>query len=202
MAIVILFFIWMFMCMTFGTGAGTLISVILLVIGVCCIWSSDNKRTESIANTRRSWEENNSYNNSTEFIFKYLQKDLKMIFDEPNKKIIYFEDSNSPKIIMFEDIIGCEIRENGAVTGGIGRAVVGGLIGGGAGAVVGATTAKKKVTSYQLAILCDSLQSPEIICDILSSNMNIANNSEHYQNAYNFATGINSTIKVILNRKK
>ncbi len=181
MAIILLFVVWMLLCMSFGTELGTIIGVILLVIGVVSLWNSDKSRDESVSSTRHSWEQNNSYINSKEFTFKLLQKDLKVIFDEPNEKIYFFDGSNSPKSVSFQDIIGCEIRENGAVTGGVGRAVVGGLIGGGAGAIVGSTTAKKKVISYQLAVLCNSLQYPEIICDILSKEMLVATNSNHYQ---------------------
>ena len=59
--------------------------------------------------------------------------------------------AGTPIDLSFDDVVACSIIEDNAVQttvkkNGIGRAVVGGMLFGGAGAIVGATTGKSKVT--------------------------------------------------------
>ncbi|MDD2376367.1 MAG: SHOCT domain-containing protein [Clostridia bacterium] len=87
--------------------------------------------------------------------FEYLKtrSNYKKIFlDYTNKEMSIISDGcKKLDIYKFENIIGCEreieskTKGNSSTTtdGGIGRAVIGGIVAGGAGAIVGATTANK-----------------------------------------------------------
>lgn len=95
--------------------------------------------------------------------------------DEINEKI-GFSSNNKKTFINFTDIIGVELIENGNIvikkntTRTIGGAIVGGVLAGGAGAIVGglsgSSTQKNKVTSVQVKILLRNIDKPslDIIC--------------------------------------
>ena len=75
---------------------------------------------------------------------------FRLIVDVANRQIVICNDlSNpfSPQKIPFEKIINCEVlSKNGWLSRkGISRAVVGGVIGGGAGAIIGASSAQKSI---------------------------------------------------------
>lgn len=91
----------------------------------------------------REWLKNNGYDN-----VKSLSTQPKYRIDlcEDQKKLIIDEHAYS-----YDEIISCELvtKVNSTVTtsGGISRAIVGGILAGGVGAVVGANTASKSVSS-------------------------------------------------------
>lgn len=74
--------------------------------------------------------------------------------------------TKKPSIHKFDDIIGYELLEDGeAITkGGIGRALAGGLVFGGVGAIVGGSTGKKKTkntcTTLKIKITLNDLTKP------------------------------------------
>jgi len=66
--------------------------------------------------------------------------------DDASRQIAFKEGMSSIRKYPYSDILGCEVVEDGETTyrksGALGRAVVGGIIAGGAGAIVGGITAK------------------------------------------------------------
>ncbi|ECC0366231.1 DUF4428 domain-containing protein [Listeria monocytogenes] len=73
-----------------------------------------------------------------------------------------------------EDVVGYEIVENSEIktSGGLGRAAVGGILFGGAGAVVGAVTGRKNqeaVKTLQIRIKLNSEANPVAYIDLLNS---------------------------------
>jgi len=75
--------------------------------------------------------------------------------DETSKKWAVGYYGGCSKVYNFSDIVDFELVENGnnyKSKGGLTRSIIGGLAFGVAGAVVGATTAKKQTTINQLAI--------------------------------------------------
>lgn len=78
--------------------------------------------------------------------------------------------------VRYEDIIGYEFVEDGETVvkgGGIGRAVVGGALFGGAGAVVGAVTGKREqkavCSKLQVIVTVKGRKNPMVALDFLSS---------------------------------
>lgn len=63
--------------------------------------------------------------------------------------------------IPFSDLAGFEAYKNGRTTAGIGKAIVGGVIAGGVGALIGASRGgKQKITSYTAVLYLKNLESP------------------------------------------
>ena len=109
------------------------------------------------------------------------------------KDIIDKGDINS---IGFNEINGFEILEDSTVTDGIARAIAGGVLAGGVGAIVGAVTAKKYVTSYSITFYTNNIAKPQITIPLLNSQTK--KDSIEYKQASHFAQQINASIKAII----
>lgn len=86
-----------------------------------------------------------------------------------NKVAVFNLMQNNFTEYDFKQIIACDLSINDNVItegSGIGRAIVGGALFGGAGAVVGAVTGskktKKEINKLELVIVVDDIQNPEI----------------------------------------
>jgi 3-oxoacyl-ACP reductase-like protein len=117
---------------------------------------------------------------------------------DKDKKTLYVSNSRGDyKAIPLCNIIGCNVIINGQNCASIGRAVVGGLIAGGAGAVVGAMTTKKKVYSYKLVIYVNDINEPEYVFNLV--NKKTAANDADYIVANEFAQKVTASIKAVVN---
>lgn len=106
----------------------------------------------------------------------------------------------------FSEIISFELLEDeeSITEGGLGRAVAGGVLLGGVGAVVGGTTGKKKTksicTSLRIKITLNSKYATMEYIDFLSSKTK--HNSIIYKNAYNQAQECLSLLQLICNNQQ
>lgn len=126
-------------------------------------------------------------------------------FDENNRQWLIPDGFNgkkvNPKIYNFDDIVGFELLEDGdSITkGGIGRAIVGGALLGGVGAIVGGVTGKKKtksvVNSLRVKITVNDTSKPTIYVNLLNSKTKT--NSFIYKVSYTSAQEILSMLSVI-----
>lgn len=130
----------------------------------------------------------------------YPQWYWRFIIDEKHRSIHIIDANNKLLSIPFSKLIGCEILQDNEVTGGIKRAIVGGVLAGGAGAIVGANTAKTKVKSFIVVIYQDSLDLPQIPLTLISNETK----KEHvdYKNANLFSSQVTASIKVLLHRQQ
>ena len=134
----------------------------------------------------------------------YFAKMLSGIFvgiaiDENRQLVSVSSSKDAHEIIPFSEIIGCDIREEDSIVGGVGRAIVGGVIAGGAGAVVGATTAKnKKINSFEIIIYRDNIKHPQII--LTTINFSVKMSSINYIDSVKFANNVNASIKAIVSQ--
>ncbi len=200
--VIILIFLFLFLLWgTLGVPLGTFAFVLIIVVGVFSASNRTNEKENAVNKVFTEWKATEPFNSAISYTYQNTIYTYRVIFDEDQKKVLVFKDDAKPTIIPFEEIVGCEIRDNGQVSGGVGRAMIGGALAGGAGAIVGATTAKQKIISYQLVILRDSLSNPEIKYEILSKNLEIKRDSKDFYKAETFSNQICSAIKVILNRR-
>ena len=85
------------------------------------------------------------------------------------------------KIYKFKDLIDYEIIENGSTVSskGIGRAIAGGLLFGGVGAIIGGVTAKSKTKNILnglfLKIVINDFDNPNLMIDLLTVKKPITN---------------------------
>ena len=123
--------------------------------------------------------------------------------DETNKKWAVAKLGGMPKIHSFTDIIDFELVENGTnykSKGGITRSLIGGLTFGVAGAVVGATTAKKQATINQLSIniFVSDISDPLVTINYI--NTEIKTDGIIYQNLIHLAKDTIAVLTAIKNQ--
>ena len=175
------------------------IIIIVAIVLLCLLWTTvnNNNRDEEEKDQNAIIRKHNihrdvdcSYRNSIGTI------NVRYIVDDVNKKVLISNTSSNFSAIPFSAIIGCEMLTDSEVTGGVGRAVVGGILAGGVGAIVGATTAKKKVKSYKVVIYTSSIKHSAYTINLIETEMSTSN--VDYQNAVKFAADINASIKAII----
>lgn len=183
-----------------------IIIVVVLVIAAFAQNSSDNSYKEAQAEKSGSYAKRNNINVDAEFSYTSFghRNHVRCIVDNKNKKLCIMwkdrmqlpsEDLHSCEI-EFSNIIGCEVLIDSKVAGAIGRAFVGGIIGGDSGAVVGAMTAKKYIMSYDITIHCDNVISPQITIPLISEKT--STEVETYREANEFSNRLSATIKAIM----
>lgn len=112
----------------------------------------------------------------------------------------------NPKVFSYDDIIDYELLEDGeSVTkGGLGRAVVGGVLLGGVGAVVGGVTGKKKtktlINSLKIKITVNNISIPSVYIGLLMTQTK--SNSIIYKAAYSQAQQILSMLSIISSKRE
>lgn len=122
-------------------------------------------------------------------------------FDDTSNK---WRIKNNIKPYNYKDIIEYELLEDGeSVTkGGLGRAVAGGILFGGVGAVVGGVTGKRKtkttVNSLKIKITVNDINNPNIYIELMQ--MPAKTNNPLYKEAYETAQEILSSLSIAQNK--
>ena len=140
----------------------------------------------------------NNIRRSAEYTYqdKLNSKKIRFIVDKSKQKIYISETSGRFKEYAFKDILGCEIVTDSQVTGGIKRAIVGGVLAGDAGAVVGAVTAKPHIMSYKLVLYLRNISAPKVEIELITQKTKTKDSD--YTNAVAFAENVVATVKAIL----
>lgn len=126
--------------------------------------------------------------------------------DEPNKRVMLINRNtpSSRKIYNFNELVECSILEDGATicSGGVGRAITGAIIGGGVGAIVGASTrSSKNVTlSMSVRIITSKISQPLYEIPLITSETN--RDSTEYKRKIAYAQEIYATITSIIAQNK
>lgn len=129
-------------------------------------------KEQSVSLIKDCFDKSNSYNriqNERKEIFNQTRKIDTLLIDEENR-LFKLKNMLVLDIYSFDQIIDFEIIEDGesVVKGGLGRAVAGGLLFGGVGAIVGGVTGGKKSKG-----ICKSLQVRIGLKDALDENIYI-----------------------------
>lgn len=134
----------------------------------------------------------------TKVIDKYL------FIDEPNKQ---FRVGKDGEICDFSDLISFEFLEDGEsiVKGGLGRAMVGGALFGGTGAILGGITGGKKskgiCTSMSIVITVKNTIPDTLYINFIGGGIfalkDVKKDSFLYRDAHNFAQQCLSALKII-----
>jgi len=130
-----------------------------------------------------------------------------MEFDDVKKQWLVhngmFGGRGSAKPFSYNDIVDFELLEDGeSITkGGLGRAVAGGLLFGGVGAVVGGVTGGKKTkkicNSLKIKITVNDMANPAVYVNFITTATKTSNFL--YKAAYNSAQECLSTLQLICN---
>lgn len=114
--------------------------------------------------------------------------------------------SEEPHIHSYDDVLDFELLEDGGsiVKGGVGRAIVGGILFGGAGAIVGGVTGKKKAkatcTSLKVKITLNDISSPAEYINLITSETK--KSDKYYINCQKQAQEIISIFQVMCESNK
>lgn len=124
-------------------------------------------------------------------ITNFRRVGLWLFVDDRNKKWRYYPNisltgkpKGEPMEFTFGNVVSCEIEEDGAVQTsikkkGLGRAVVGGILFGGAGAIVGATTGSSKIiekpiiNSLNLKVDLVDVMMPRVVIPVIRTKTSI-----------------------------
>lgn len=118
----------------------------------------------------------------------------------------FFGGIKNPKIYNYNDIISYELLEDGeSITkGGLGRAVAGGLLFGGVGAVVGGVTGGKKskavCNNLSIKITVNNIKNPAVYINFITTSTK--KDSFIYKNLYKSAQECLSLLQLICNNKE
>lgn len=125
--------------------------------------------------------------------------------DEENRKLRPVGDYYKRDIVSIDSIKSFEIIQNGQSisSGSLGRAVVGGVLFGGAGAVVGALTGRKsktKITELRIKLTIDDINNPVFYIPILAKE--VYSDTADYHVAAQAAEEVISTIDVMISKNQ
>lgn len=129
---------------------------------------------------------------------------------DENKKLFRIRKSfynSTTKIYKYSDILEFELLEDDntiETSAGIGKAIAGGVLFGGVGAIVGANTAKRNsktvIDSMKIRITLKDIQNPMEFIDV--SNSRLKANTEEYRKAIERAQKILSVLSIIKNNSQ
>ena len=131
-------------------------------------------------------------------------------FDDINKKWLILSSvlgkRNKSTVYNYSDIVDFELLEDGesVSSGGLGRALVGGALFGGAGAIVGGVTGKKKsksiCSSLKLKITLNNINAPVVYVNFIETDFK--KSGILYKNIYKQAQECLSVLQVICNQQQ
>ena len=130
-------------------------------------------------------------------------------FDEVNRQWLIpdglFGGKKNPRVYSYDDIIEYELLEDGdtITKGGLGSAVVGGILLGGVGAIVGGVTGGRKsrsiINSLKIKITINDFQNPTEYINLI--NTKTKSNSLIYKANYEIAQQILSIFALVQKQK-
>ena len=200
MSVIVFGMAWFFYYVSSWVGWWIIALIISFVLIPLAVESHEN--TETLRATQRDEQDNfimqNNITISKEYTYKTPLNDvnIRVIFDNINKNIFIAETSKYFYKIPFSKIIGCEIMTDSQVTGGVKRAIVGGVLAGEVGAAVGAITAKKHIMSYKIVLYLNDIDKPKKELELIKTKKSTKDND--YINAVKFAENISATVKAIM----
>ena len=138
----------------------------------------------------------------------YVAVDIDHIFDIGDCIIRYVVDVNDKHIyytreyewkfaaLEFEQVSGVDIVEGGVSTDRVGNAILGGLVGGGVGAVVGSNVANDKIESFEIVIHTKNIKAPLVRLVLIDAP--VFKDSKKYKRAAEFAYQVGASIRAIV----
>jgi len=180
-----------------GWILAAVITFVLMPLGVVQSNDTQNLRVRQQVE-QQDFISKNNIRRSAEYTYqdKLNSKKIRFVVDKSKQKIYISETSSKFKEYAFKDILGCEIVADSQVTGGIKRAIVGGVLAGDAGAVVGAVTAKPHIMSYKLVLYLRHISAPKVEIELITQKTKTKD--ADYTNAVSFAENVVATVKAIL----
>ena len=183
-----------------------IIIIIFIITMISIIASTTSKVKEKRHEIRQTHEHNlNQLNNSGFHVDREISfKDISLFVDDNNKEFaVQRNNGNTLAIYNYNALLDFELSDNGdgGSKGSFGGAVAGGLLFGGAGAIVGPSMGSSTTcTSLQIRLVVNDISCPEIILDFLG--MPFKRNSIVYQDAFKAAKSFCGLLSFVMNNKQ
>lgn len=182
-----------------------LIILIFIVLAILCFSVEKNNMTKADNWKQEQNKELQKLGISNTIEYYYADSNFaytaRYIVDNSNKKIAIYSSSpgfvkNDIKVINFNGLLGCEIFVDSQTCGSTNRAIAGGVLAGFEGAVIGALTTKKEISSLKIVFYLKNINNPEYTITLINSNTKI--NSSDYTKAEDFSRKVSASVKAIL----
>jgi Short C-terminal domain len=172
------------------------ITIVIVVIAIITVGVIIDRSMRAADNRKHKEEVGEAYSTLEDFTETdtYLSESsgISISFDNGRKKICFFDKSQQPFIYNYNEILQCEVVVDGqtilkhSTTGTIGRAILGGVLGGGIGAIIGGTTGASKqdenINNIDLKIIINDPANPVFRVNFLDTTTK--KGSELYKEAY------------------
>lgn len=153
-----------------------LFTVIIIIFVIAIIFGI----LQANSNMKKEKERGDIFNNIASNLSEFnasttimgVKNSYQFLIDNDNRKVCYIDETNK-KVISFDDIINVELIENGttlttkSTMRTIGGTLVGGVLAGGAGAVVGGLSGNskqiQKVSDVQIRMRIRDLNNPALV---------------------------------------
>lgn len=176
-----------------------LFGLIVLIIAMVIHQNKSDKSAEVVAKNLDVLVKNQGGHVAKEISYIQYPVRYRVIVDDRNKELRIFSgtDFEREKTIAFSDVLGFEAFKNGTSSASIGKAIVGGVIAGGVGALIGAKAgAKEKISSYTAYLYMKTLSDPSFE---LNFCLNGANTSDpRVQKADSFVADMTGVVRSIV----
>lgn len=179
-----------------------LLSAIIIPIIYAIYFSA---KTKTGASKIEEILEENNFNTSNKV--NYGNK-FQVCVDVENKKVaigITYPDVNVT-FLKFSQIIDCRITENSNLIsgGGVGRAIVGGALAGGVGAIVGANTKKSStmLNNFCIDIITNDINNSVVRLKMVDSPIDITTYGNIYKDIIRFSNDVYALIQSVISNKK
>ena len=171
---------------------------------------STNTRTKTITDIKNDILENERQREKLALFHPSKKIGTFIEFDEEKRQWLipdgFMGKKKNPRIYSYDDIVEYELLEDGdtITKGGLGRALVGGAVFGGTGAIVGGVTggkrSKKVINSLKIKITIDDFESPVVYIHLITSKTKA--NSFVYKTNFALAQEILSTFALIQKQRE
>lgn len=168
------------------------VGIMILVIGIPIFVASRSFKKSSIEGGHSKEVEDFV---STSEVGEYIK------FNDNTKQILISPKFN-PRIVNYSDILDFELIEDGKTVetkGGLGKAVVGGVLFGDVGAIVGGSTSKKKsvtsVSGLKIKIVVRDMNNPNSYIRLITTSTKT--DSFIYRSSYEDAQKILSMLQIV-----
>ena len=137
------------------------------------------------------------YGNKFQVDVDTLHKKVAVGMTYPNVNVTFLD---------FEQIIDCKITENSNIIsgGGLGRAVAGGVIAGGVGAIVGANTKKSStmLNNFSIDIITNDINNSVVRLKMIDSPLDINTYGNIYRDILSFSNDVYALIQSVISNKE
>ncbi len=171
------------------------LGIVVLIVGISMIMASRGFKKSSIEGGHSKEIEDFV---STSEVPGYIK------FNDNTKQVLISPKFN-PKIINYSDILDFELIEDGETVvtkGGLGKAIVGGMLFGGVGAIVGSNTSKRKsktsISVLKIKIAVRDMNNPNSYINLITTSTQT--DSFIYKNSYEVAQKIMSMLQIVTSK--